>query len=316
MSTKIADIIVPEVFNPYVIKRTTELDAFVNSGIITNNPELDALASKGGKLINMPYFDDLGGEDEVLTDSGALTPDKIIAGQDVATLFMRGKAWSVNDLAEALSGDDPMGAIGSLVGGFWSRRRQSLLFSMLKGVFNSINSNKLDISAKAAGLCEIGGKTFLDALQTLGDARYKIVAVGMHSATMTSLNKLDLIDTIKASDGVTDLNYFMGKRVIEDDGCPVNGDVYTTYLFGNGAIGLGNGKAPVPTETDRDSLAGEDILVNRQHFVLHPRGIKFTASSVAGSSPTNGEVELAANWSRVYDTKDIRMIQFTHKITL
>jgi len=58
-ATRIADIIVPSVFNPYVIQRTAELSAFSQSGIITNSPELDRLAFAGGKFINMPYFNDL-----------------------------------------------------------------------------------------------------------------------------------------------------------------------------------------------------------------------------------------------------------------
>src|SRR5699024_12734179 len=73
---------------------------------------------------------------------------------------------------------------------------------------------------------------------------------------------------------------------------PVNGDVFTSYIFGAGACGLGNGGAPVPTETDRDSLQGDDILINRQHFLLHPRGVKFTDAEVVGSSPTNTELEI------------------------
>lgn len=106
----------------------------------------------------------------------------------------------------------------------------------------------------------------------------------------------------------------MGKRVIIDDGCPASAGVYTTYLFGEGAIGYGNGSAPVPTETDRDSLAGDDILINRQHFLLHPRGVKFTSASVAGASPTNAELETATNWSCVYENKNIRIVAFIHKL--
>jgi len=53
MTTKINDIIIPEVFNPYVIERSAELSALVQSGIITTNPELDRLASSGGTIINI-----------------------------------------------------------------------------------------------------------------------------------------------------------------------------------------------------------------------------------------------------------------------
>jgi len=316
MPTRIADVIVPAVFNPYVIQRTAELSALSQAGIISNTPELDALASAGGKLINMPFWNDLTGADEVLSDTGALTPEKIAAAQDVAALYMRGKAWSTNDLAKALSGSDPMAAIGDLVAAYWARRRQALMFSQLKGVFASatMSTLTLDVSALAGVLATMTGNTFIDALTLLGDAAGKITAVGMHSAVYASLQKQNLIVYIPNSLGVVDIPTYMGKRVIVDDGCPVAAGVYTTYLFGEGAIGLGNGSAPVPTETDRDSLAGDDILINRQHFVLHPRGIKFNNASVAGSSPTNVEAETAANWTKVYETKNIRIIKFVHKI--
>lgn len=313
--TKISDVIVPEVFNPYVIERTAELSELVKSGIITPDPELDKLAASGGKLINMPYWKDLTGDDEVLDDSGALTVNKITSGQDVAVLLMRGKAWGANDLAKALSGDDPMGAIASLVAEYWARQRQKTLLSILKGVFSatSMAGNVHDISAATGDAAKISGSSFIDAKTKLGDASEKLTAVMMHSLTEAYLEKLNLIQTIPDSEGKP-IKYYMEKRVVIDDGCPVDGDVYTTYLFGQGAIGEGNGAAPVPTETDRDSLAGEDILINRQHFLLHPRGVKFTNTTVAKSSPSNAELATAANWNRVYENKNIRIVQFKHKI--
>lgn len=316
MSTKIADVIVPEVFNPYVIERTAQLSKLVQSGIIVRNPELDSLAMSGGKLINMPYWKDLTGDDEVLSDNGALTPGKISAGQDVAALLMRGKAWSVNDLAKALSGDDPMGAIGDLVAEYWARMKQKVLLAELKGVFSasSMSGNVHDISALTGGEEKISGSSFIVAKNKLGDNSDKLTAVIMHSATFTALEQQNLISYIPNSQGVVEFPTYMGKRVIVDDGCPVDTDVYTTYLFGEGAIGEGSGAAPVPTETDRDSLAGEDILINRQHFLLHPRGVKFTNTSVAGQSPTNAELGTATNWERVYENKNIKIVAFKHKL--
>lgn len=312
--TKISDVIVPEVFNPYVVQRTMELSALYNSGIVANNPELDRLATSGGSTINMPYWEDLNGDDEVLSDSGALTPDKITAGQDIAVLLMRGKAWSANDLAKALSGDDPMAAIGDLVAEYWSRRMQTTLINLLTGAFAASNmSNKVkDISAATGDAAKINGETFLDALQLMGDAKDKLTGVIMHSATETQLRKNNLIQTELDSNNKP-ISYFMEKRVIVDDSCPVTSEAYTTYLFGQGAIGLGNGAAPVPTETDRDSLAGDDILINRKHYILHPRGVKWIGTAT-GSSPTNAELATGTNWSRVYEDKAIRMVKFVHKL--
>ena len=314
-TTQIADVIVPEVFNPYVIQRTAELSALSQSGIISNNSELDKLALGGGTLINMPYWNDLTGDDEVLSDTGALTPEKITAGQDVAALFLRGKAWSANDLAHVLAGSDPMKAIGDLVASYWARRRQALLFSMLKGVFASATmiGNVHDISGETGTAAVLSGETFLDAGQKLGDAAGKLTAFSLHSAAYTHLKKQNLIETEKDSEG-NEIETYMKKRVIVDDGHPVTAGIYTSYLFGAGAIGLGNGMAKVPTETDRDSLAGDDILINRQAFVLHPRGVKFTNASVTGPTPSNTEVENAANWSRVYENKNIRIVKFVYKL--
>lgn len=316
MSTRIADVIVPEVFNPYVIERTAELSVLVKCGIVVRDNELDKLAKAGGRLINMPYWKDLNGDDEVLDDNGALTPGKITAGQDVAALLMRGKAWSVNDLAKALSGDDPMKAIGDLVAEYWARQRQKTLLATLKGVFasTSMAGNIHDISALTGGAEKITGASFIDAKTKLGDASEKLTAVAMHSLVFASLEKQNLIQYIPNSQGIVDFPSYLGRNVIVDDACPKDGDVFTTYLFGQGAIGEGNGEAPVPTETDRDSLAGEDILINRQHFLLHPRGIKFTDTSVAKSSPSNTELANATNWNRVYENKNIRIVAFKHKI--
>ena len=312
--TKISDVIVPEVFNPYVVQRTMELSALYNSGIISNNPELDRLASSGGTTINMPYWEDLNGDDEVLSDDGALTPAKITAGQDIAVLLMRGKAWSANDLAKALSGDDPMAAIGDLVAEYWARRMQATAIKLLDGAFAASNmTNKvLDISGLEDDKAKINGENFLDALQLMGDAKDKLTGVIMHSATETQLRKNNLIQTELDSNNKP-ISLFMEKRVIIDDSCPVSTGNYTTYLFGEGAIGLGNGGAPVPTETDRDSLAGDDILINRKHYILHPRGVKWIGSA-AGSSPTNTELATGTNWSRVYEDKAIRMVKFVHKL--
>ncbi|MDA9470580.1 major capsid protein [Enterococcus sp. 5H] len=316
--TKIEDVIVPEVFNKYVIERTAELSAFYQSGVVENNPELDALATAGGRLINMPFWQDLTGDDEVLSDTTPLETDKLVASQDVAAFLMRGKAWKANDLAKALSGDDPMRAIGDLVAAYWARRQQVTLLSTLKGVFGAAStkmaSNTHDITADTI---ESGftGETFIDASYKLGDAEERLTAIAVHSTVYANLRKQNLIEFMLASDN-TKIPTYMGKRVIVDDGMPVdtNNGIYTTYIFGSGAVGLGNGAAPVPTETDRDALAGDDILVNRQHFILHPRGIKFTDKSVSGSSPTNAELATGGNWERVYEPKNVRIVQFKHKL--
>lgn len=319
--TIISDVIVPEVFNPYVIERTAELSAFYQSGIIARNPELDRLASSGGKLLNMPFWEDLTGDDEVLSDRTALTVGKIGSDKDVAALLARGRAWSVNDLAKALSGDDPMAAIGDLVAAYWARRFQAILIKTLDGIFGhedtEMNTNQHDISGAQTAEDDdvISAKTAVDAIYKLGDNADKLTGFAMHSATVAKLTKDDLIETIPPSEGKPAVRMFLGKPVVVDDGLPVSNGVYTTYIFGAGAFGWGEGGAPVPTETARDALAGDDILIHRRHFILHPRGVAFqNDSSIVGPTPSNDDLANYRNWKRVYESKNVRIVQFKHKL--
>lgn len=321
MTTKIIDVIVPEVFNPYVIQRTMELSALVQSGIVQNLADFDTLASAAARTVNMPFWEDLTGDDELLDDQNPLTPGKIEAAQDEAVILRRGRAWGANDLAANLAGDDPMKAIAELVAAYWARRMQAILVAKLKGAMGAVAATNVhNITAAEAAAAVIKGETFVDASQKLGDAKEQLTGVLMHSATEASLAKQDLIATERDSEGKVVMKTFMDKRVIVDDGCPVaaNGEDFTTYLFGPGAIALGNGSPVsfVPTEVARDGLAGEDYLINRKTMILHPRGIRWTpgVGVPAGVSPNNAELADDGNWTGVYEPKAIRIVAFVHKL--
>src|SRR5690242_405989 len=98
--TSISDIIVPAVFAPYALERTATLSDVVQSGILEQDPQLDHLAAGAGKTVDLPFWKDLSGVSEVLSDSSPLTPDKIPAAQDTACVHSRGRAWQANLLAK------------------------------------------------------------------------------------------------------------------------------------------------------------------------------------------------------------------------
>jgi hypothetical protein len=314
--TRIADVIVPTKFAAYVQEQTAEKSALFTSGIIGRDPRYDDLAVGGGRTLNLPFWHDLTGTDEVASDSVALTPAKIDAGQDIAVLLRREKAWAANDLAGDLAGDDPMAAIGNRVATWWSRRFQAALLSTLKGIFADALNPELvsDISALTGGAELFSAETLIDATQKLGDAKDQLAAIVLHSAVEAHLAKQDLIDVIRDSQGEILKRTYMGLDVIVDDGMPVASGTYTTYIFSRGSVAFGEGTPDTPVETDRDALAGDDYLVNRRNLFLHPRGVAFQSASVTGSSPSNVELETAANWLRVYEVKNIGIVQFLHKI--
>lgn len=320
--TRIQDVIQPEVFTPYTIQRTMELSALIQSGIAENNKEFDDLASGPNTLINMPFWDDLTGEPEVMDDKGETEPGKITANKDVARKLAFVKSYGANALSAMLSGDDPMRAIADLFSAYWARQYQQMLLSTLDGVFSATNmAEKMhDITAQTGDKALISGRTFIDATQKMGDAKDLLTGVMMHSAVEAYLAKLQLIEYEETKDKSIRIPYFMNKRVIVDDAMTFDSvsGAAVAYLFGQGAIAWGNGshKNILQTEVVRKglSLAGEDILVNRRLPLLHPRGVKWTEANVEKTFPTFEELEDGKNWSRVYEPKAVRIVKFMFKI--
>ncbi len=318
-ATKIADVIVPEIFNPYVIERTAELSALWQAGIVSTVSDIQL--GGGGSTIQMPFWQDLAGEDQVLDDSTDLTVEKIAASKDVAVVNGRALVYGATDLSGALAGDDPMRAIGDLIAAKWARQMQKVVISVLNGAMGALgdeSKNTLDISGLSGAASVLDGDVFIDALGTLGDAEGKIQALAVHSATHRLMKKQGLIETIPPEDGKEEISLYQGKRVIVDDGMPVSTGTYTTYLFGAGAIGYAEGTPKVPSEIEREALknGGEEYLVTRRHFVLHPRGIKWDPASgvPAKDTPSNTELAAKANWTRVYESKNIRIVRLVHKV--
>jgi hypothetical protein len=327
-ATKIADVIIPDVWSPYVIQRATDLNMLIRMGIISSDSGLDALANGPNTVIDMPFWSDLTGVEETLQDDTDLTPGSIGSGQDKAVKLFRGRAFGTNDLAKYLAGDDPAAVIAGLVADYWNRREQAVLIALLTGVFadNAANDagdmivdNSIADGSQALPENLISGNAIIDAAQTMGDAKDKLTAIAMHSMVEARLAKNNLITYLRDSEGRITMRQFMGLNVIVDDGCPATslgagkGYKYRSYLFGAGAIARANATLPADeaTEIQRNGLGGETYLITRRHFVLHPRGIAWqnvTVTPTKPASPSNANLALPANWSRVYDRKNIRLV--------
>ena len=311
-NTKIADVIIPEVFTPYVIEKIQEKSALFRSGIAVANAKLNELISGGGTTITIPAFKDLTGRSQVLSDETPLETGKIGTKADVAPVLYRGNAWSSNELAGALSGTNPADVIASLVADYWVREEQAILIDILTGAFKA--TNMADLVAGGADV-KYDGDLIIDAQGKLGDASGKLQGLVMHSAVRNDLLKKDKTAFQTWRENGIEYNKYLGYDVIVDDTCPFEGGVYTSYLFAQGAVGLGTGtpSALTLTETDRDSLASNDVLINRRAFVVHPAGMKFVGTP-AGATPSDAELKLGTNWTRVSDVKNMGIVQVKAKI--
>lgn len=313
--TLVSDVVIPSNFEDYIWERTAEVSAFLNSGIIVPVEGLDI--TDGGRTINMPFWQDLGSTEEDLSDSASLTPAKITSAEQIARIQYLGKAWSVNDLARWVAGSDPVQNLANLVGDFWARVLQARLIQACVGLFGaaSMAGNVLDISGLVADAAVISGTTMADALNKMGMHKGKLTHIAMHSDTHTKLSKDGLIATERDKDNDYDFDSFGGRRVVVDDGLPEAAGVYDTYLFGQGAFGMGRGAVGSEAfESDRDILAGDVTATSRALVVLHPGGTKFTSASVAGAGPTRTELATAANWEAVFELANIPIVNFKHKL--
>lgn len=319
--TQVVDVVVPEVYNPYVREKTVEKLNVMSSGIIQNSEELDTLAKgSGGGSINMPYWKGFNGADEVLSDTGALTPQKVTAGSDKAVLQMRGAAIAVNDLSIKLAGDDPSRELGDDSSEYWGHRGHDCMIASTKGVYASNVANNsgdmvVDISAEIGSAANFSIDGMIDASMTMGDSFGALSACMVDSSIFAVMRKANVIDYRPVGETQTIKPFFGDYRIIVNDNVVEDGvGNHIVTLFGQGAFGYGHGEPEVAIEDDRDALAGDNYVITRNHFILHPRGIKFTGANVAGLSPTNTEMEDATNWSRVYDRKNIPMAFFKCKI--
>ena len=337
MATLRSDIIVPEIFTPYVIEQTTQRDAFLASGVVQPMAELNA--TEGGDTIQVPFWKaNLSGDFEVLSDSSSLTPGKIEADKQVGVILHRGRAFEARDLAALAAGSDPMAAIGAKVAEYVSNQRQKDLLSCLGGVFGSLNANTsssafFDLCIDSAGNdtpTALSPRHVAQARAILGDQGDKLTTVAMHSKVYYDLVERRAIDYVSSADargtsttqsggsmaaaygGDVSVPTFMGLRVIVSDDVNVTGSgsdtEYATYFFTNGAVASGE-QLMMQTETDRDILAKSDAMSIDLHYVYHPVGARWTSATI---NPTRTELATVGNWSKVYELKNIGIVRATN----
>jgi hypothetical protein len=328
--TRITDIVVPEVFSPYVRNLTAEKSNLIQSGAVVSDESLANVLSGGGLTFNEPSFKDLDNDAENISTDDPSTdssPNKIGTLTEIQVRLSRNNSWSSMDLAATLAGADPMLAIADRVAAYWTRRMQAAFIATMTGVFADNDANDSadytnDISGDAGGAYSDGvtnfsAEAYLDAKVTMGDSMDVLSMVMMHSIVYNRALKNNLIDFIPDSSnaGATDIATFLGARVIVDDGITNSSGVFHTWLFGAGAVRWGNGSAAVPTEVYRAPAAGtgsgQDVLHSRVEWCIHPVGHAYTGTAASGgpsNAATSNNLAAAGSWNRVFpERKQIKI---------
>ena len=343
--TQVVDVVVPEIFTPYVQQLTEQKARLVQSGALARDALLDSLLGGGGLTFNVPSFRDLDNDaDNVSTDDVAdiiaanfgagtpvtrldSTPLKIETDQEIAVRLSRNNSWSSADLAAALAGEDPLDAIASRVAFYWTRRLQAVFIATWNGVIadnvaNDGGDYQNDISGGGFidGVTNFSAEAFLDAAVTMGDSMEDLTLTMVHSIVFNRMQKNNLIDFIPDARGEIQIPTFLGREVVVDDGLPNAAGVFDSWLFGSGATRLGVNTPKVATEVDREPQAGngggQEILFSRVEWTQHPMGHAYTGTSPNGG-PGNGtgvnDLQNAGSWNRVFPER--KQVKFARLVT-
>jgi hypothetical protein len=340
MATVRSDVIIPEIFTPYLIEATTVRNSFLTSGVVA---PLDVLnVTEGGDKVTVPNWKaDLSGDAERLTDSTSLTPGKITADKQIGVVLHRGRAWESRDLARLAAGSDPMGAIGAKVADYIANQQQKDMIATLSGVFGNLGTSNstaafaaLSVDASGSGETTLGPRQIAAAEAILLEDAERLGAIVMHPLVYADLKERKAIDFVSASDArvtastagsgsLTGLNafggsvaaaytasmtvpYYMGMRVIRSKDVPVVSNKYACYVMASGAVGTGE-QSSLRSEVDRDILAKADAMSVDWHNVYHPLGARY----IGAANPSRDDLATAANWEKVFSTENIGIVRIT-----
>lgn len=329
-TVRLSDVIIPERYLDYNAEDSPEKTAFFESGIAVTRADL--YPQNGGNIITVPFWKDIDptrepnyGTDDPAVDA---VPEKIGTAEQIARIAHINHGFQAADLTGELAGSDPMQRIRNRFGTYWRRQWQRRALATMSGLYAANvaqNSGDMvvDISIEAgltATAANLFSRTaFTSACFTMGDMFDEVQAIAVHSIVAKRMIDNDDIDFVADSQGNLTIPTFLGKRVIIDDGLPVqagttSGFKYTSILMGTAMLGYAEGSPNVPVEVEREAAAGNgagiETLWERKSWLLHPLGYKFTNDTLTGGAATArsanlADLRLAANWNRVYDRKNV-----------
>lgn len=325
--TRIGDVVVPEQFTDYIIANTMERTALVAAGVMTRNQLIEQQLRAGADSFTVPYWKDLGSDEPNYANDDPAdfsTPLKINSGRQLVRKAFLHQSWSAMNLASELAGSNAIEAIQSRASAYWERVAQRRLVATLRGILAANVANESsdmvhDISALTGGAEIFSDKAVIAAAGTLGDAMANVTGIAMHSDVYQAALGADLIQTERASDGKPFTTY-RGLAVIVDDGMPKDGDVYTTALFAQGAIGYGISEPRVAEATEIENLpsagngGGQQVLHSRVNMAIHPAGYRWIEGTLTELSPTLADLASGDHWARDFERKAVPIAFVKHKV--
>ena len=316
-ATNSTNLVIPENMKTEINVEFAKIFDFLFGGMASRDPNVGP-----GELVNIRGFNELAGTAKRMIDGGTYAVNNIDSYKDIGVILHRIEKFGAEDLGAIISGQDPTGAIKSMISRYFARNSAARILDVLKGVFATsgplVTANKTDVFVDDA---TVANQVFLTpgiaapAAAKIGDNMFDLGVWLMHSATAAKLLASGYLETSPNGlayeiDGM-EVKRFMGKPVLVSDTigttAGANATKYRTYLAAKGALFLGTQKEINP-EYSRDSNK-IDIISTDYHFCPHVRGCKW----IGTTNPEDSSLILGTNWALAYsDTKQVRVIAIDH----
>lgn len=318
MATHLSDMIIPEVFGNYVLNTALKTNRFVQSGILTPDPDLGPRLLDTGTKITVPFINDLSGDPDNWTDTDDIQVNQLTSGKQLGLKFYQTKAFGYTSLSQMISGAPIQTTIGNRFASFWTRADEKMLLAVLNGVMGVTkvkNSKFYDATSKTPTDAAFSAKGFIAAIGLMGDLQdTSLGAIAVNSATYSMMKMQNLIETIQPANGALPFEAYNGLRIVLDDDIPVdltNKQKPTTvsYIFAPGAVRYSSILASTETKYDPIKEGGTDIIVQKRIGTIHVAGTSVKPSFTPAKStfPTMDEFSKPATWE-VVDGIDPRTI--------
>lgn len=324
--TKVADIVQNNLFFPYVQEDSIAKNALINSGAMVVDPRMVAGLDAGGETFNFRSFQPIssagsnGYNVSSDDDTSNATANKIVGEKQIVERLDRNGVFASADMTAHMAGTDPMAAIVADIGTYRNRERQLTMLSILKGVMLELNDG-VDVAeesiAAQTSASKMSADNFIDSLAPWDDEQPAGMSLVVHGDVHRRMQKDNLIDFAPTS--IQDLGWgtYLGATLVVDSTVPkvagsTDGFKYTSYVLRPGALKFGAVAPKVATAFQREELqadgGGVEYLIVRDAYSVHPFGLSFVGAT-AGLTATNAEFEAAADWTQIFDRKNIGITQ-------
>jgi hypothetical protein len=297
--TRLNDIIVPEVFSPYVREKANTTSRLVASGAVAMDGTLSSFLAGGGATFQVPSWKSIDGvifNSDNDNPASVVTPGAVTSGLQIATRLKQNLHIGTSRFTNALAGSNPLESVAGEAANIYNANRQAHLVKVLDGLFGTGGA----LETESVGAATWSSDLLIDAEAKVEDFTDGTGLLIVKPAVFADMRKENLVSFRPLSEQQIVFPDYLGYAVIVDANL---GDA-DAYMVKPGAIRMGVGSVFADTYEDEKAGNGGGVQYLRMldEYMLHVEGVAWKGTAI---NPAAADLANVANWEAVYDMKHI-----------